>query len=523
MHINNKIFLSGRHAPIVWLDRIYGEQIEEIFQDLENGINVLIKGDVEISRPFTELFSKRFEEKDSTKLQKDLIIIPSLSEFEGSASSSFGDNCYLQLKELWYELKGQVEKTVIVFRSLELLLAWLSGRLRDLAFDFPFLLSELQQDYVFVAISDPSGPTMPPTIYDIFSKTVILKGVTGDNIAQVLTLDDAKQLSGDNYNLTEEEQNKIAESVKGANPLKFRRLLGDALAKNSSNTDKTIQHLKQFTMTAAQMELMKGPIEVCGYEDIIGPDSQLKKYFIDPYMQLQTAHDENLQEQMFKSILLYGPPGTGKTLIAKWIASELNMRIRIVASYDVKGSLLGQSEKNVQRIFEDARRFAPCILVFDEMDDLFRQREDRDVGRGITSTLLSEMAGFSKQAMVFVIGTTNKRDKIDEAFLRTSRFSLQLEIPPPNEDDRKEILTYYARMLELESKGMDDEIIGNIAKTQTIDSNTVNPAQSNPLEIVGDHLYGLCRRLYLLQNEEITIALAEKELEDIVRMAHKQR
>jgi SpoVK/Ycf46/Vps4 family AAA+-type ATPase len=224
-------------------------------------------------------------------------------------------------------------------------------------------------------------------------------------------------------------------------------------------------------------------------------------------------------EEMFKGILLYGIPGTGKTLIARWIASELKIPVRIVAPHDVKGSLLGESERNVRRIFEDARRFAPCILVFDEMDDLFKSRLDKeDVGAGIRSSLLSEMDGFNDQAMVFVIGTTNRRDVVDRAFLRPSRLGLSIEVPVPEREDRIKILRHYRDRLQIADNGFTDDLIGELAEKGGIPVDP-NLTDSGNFAIVGDHLYALCRRVFL-RKKRIDPATAKKELEAIVRNAH---
>jgi transitional endoplasmic reticulum ATPase len=520
--INNENFIDYDvdNSPGTWLKNFYNAQIDEVLEYLKNGVNVLIKGDVEISTLFTQLFKEKFSSALHANLHHEISEYPPLKIPPRELPRGIPAYCHMQLLTLWntQDKDNDSKKRLVVLRSLETLIAMLSGELQNTTYELAFVLNDLQDRCVFLGISDPSGPSLPSTLKALFPKIVILKGVTGDNIAGLLTLREARMLGTGNI-LKEEDRNKLADCVKGLNPLSFRRRLKDAMERHGGNRELVYEHLKRLTMSTAQMESIDRPIKVCGYESVIGPASPLRNFFIDPYKLWLKTGDMQLTKEMFKGILLYGIPGTGKTLIAKWIASELKMRIRIVAPYDIKGSLLGQSERNVQRIFEDARRFAPCILVFDEMDDLFKERESRDVGSGIRSTLLSEMAGINEQTMVFIIGTTNKRNVVDEAFLRTSRLSLQIEIPPPNEHDRQEILTYYAESMKINGLGLDDNAIKEISKIDGIPSDP-NVGNSSILRIVGDHLYGLCRRIFL-SAKPITIEQIKVELETVVRMAHR--
>jgi len=521
IEIHAESFKPHEPSTIEWLWEFYDSQIREIIQYLKNGVNVLIKGDVEVSRPFTEVFTDVFKEQQHEILQDTPDIVPPYKLPPNELARGISSYCQNYLSIQWNSAPtNEKKKKLVLMRSLETLTTMLNGDLQNMPYELVFLLNDLQDRCVFLGISDPSGPILPPTLRNLFPKTVILKGVTGPNVAGLLTLEEAKLLGTEKV-LTVEDQNKLADSAKGLNPLAFRRLLTDALKRHGNDRTKVFEHMKKMTMTAAQMELVERSVKVCGYHRLIGEGSDLKTFFIDPYRRWAETHDEKLKREMFKSILLYGIPGTGKTLIAKWIAHQLNMRIRIVAPYDIKGSLLGQSELNVRRIFEDARRFAPCILVFDEMDDLFKERESRDVGSGIRSTLLSEMAGLGEQAMVFVIGTTNNREAIDKAFLRTSRLSLQIEVPPPLEDDRREILDYYAKNLGLDGLGWDDNITEDIARIDgfRLDSSI---SDSFKLEVVGDHLYGLCRRI-LLRHKTVDPDELKLELEKIVRMAYKEQ
>lgn len=75
-------------------------------------------------------------------------------------------------------------------------------------------------------------------------------------------------------------------------------------------------------------------------------------------------------------ILLYGPPGCGKTFIAKATAGEINAKFISIGLHDILDMWIGNSEKNLHEIFSLARRHAPCVLFFDEVDAMGASRSD---------------------------------------------------------------------------------------------------------------------------------------------------
>ncbi|MDQ2687707.1 MAG: AAA family ATPase [Armatimonadota bacterium] len=142
-------------------------------------------------------------------------------------------------------------------------------------------------------------------------------------------------------------------------------------------------------------------------------------------------------------LLLYGPPGCGKTFIARAAAGELGARFLSVGLTDVVDMWLGQSEKNLHEIFETARRQAPCVLFFDEVDALGRKRSlmREAAGRGVINQLLSEMdnVGSSNEG-VFVLAATNHPWDVDTALRRPGRLDRTLLVLPPDAPAREAIL-----------------------------------------------------------------------------------
>jgi SpoVK/Ycf46/Vps4 family AAA+-type ATPase len=142
-------------------------------------------------------------------------------------------------------------------------------------------------------------------------------------------------------------------------------------------------------------------------------------------------------------LLLYGPPGCGKTFIARATAGELGARFMSVGISDVLDMWLGQSEQNLKGYFEAARRQAPCVLFFDEVDALGRKRSlmRHGAGSGVSSQLLAELDGMQADNRgVFVLAATNHPWDVDSALRRPGRLDRMLLVLPPDLSAREAIL-----------------------------------------------------------------------------------
>jgi vesicle-fusing ATPase len=154
-----------------------------------------------------------------------------------------------------------------------------------------------------------------------------------------------------------------------------------------------------------------------------------------------------------KGMLLYGPPGTGKTLIARQIGKMLNAKEpKIVNGPEILSKYVGSSEENIRNLFKDAETeykqkgdaSSLHIIIFDELDSVFKQRGSRGDGTGVADNvvnqLLAKMDGVDQLNNILVIGMTNRKDLIDSALLRPGRFEVQVEIHLPDEEGRLQIL-----------------------------------------------------------------------------------
>jgi transitional endoplasmic reticulum ATPase len=142
-------------------------------------------------------------------------------------------------------------------------------------------------------------------------------------------------------------------------------------------------------------------------------------------------------------ILMYGPPGCGKTHLARATAGEVSAMFISVGLHDVLEMWIGQSERNLHSLFEQARDTRPCVLFFDEVDALGASRADMRYSgsRQVINQFLSELDGLNaSNEGVLVLGATNAPWHLDPAFRRPGRFDRIIFVPPPDLPARAEIL-----------------------------------------------------------------------------------
>jgi SpoVK/Ycf46/Vps4 family AAA+-type ATPase len=142
-------------------------------------------------------------------------------------------------------------------------------------------------------------------------------------------------------------------------------------------------------------------------------------------------------------LLMYGPPGCGKTYLARATAGEIRAAFLSVGISDVLEMWIGNSERNLHALFEQARSHAPCVLFFDEVDALGARRADvaSGSGRQLINQFLAEMDGVeSSNEGVLVLAATNAPWHVDPAFRRPGRFDRVLFVPPPDLPARAAIL-----------------------------------------------------------------------------------
>lgn len=161
-----------------------------------------------------------------------------------------------------------------------------------------------------------------------------------------------------------------------------------------------------------------------------------------------------------RGVLFHGPPGTGKTLLARALAASASNGNTKISFFmrkgaDVLSKWVGEAERQLRMLFEEARASQPSIIFFDEIDGLapVRSSKQDQIHASLVSTLLALMDGMDGRGQVIVIGATNRPDAVDPALRRPGRFDREFYFPLPNLDARRQIISINTRAWEPQLPG----------------------------------------------------------------------
>jgi cell division protease FtsH len=387
-----------------------------------------------------------------------------------------------------------VENLVIVLTHLDLLTTSQGGLTGEAREVIPLLYEN--PTLVWIGFKDPSFP-LPQVIENLFPHRVSLLGIRRDRLRHLITRKESRKFA------REFNPWALYKHVSGVNAVRLRKLLstleGEDYPKNPANA---YRQLRAATLSGTlEVPNISFDRDIGGYRKV---KEQLRNEVLNLLSRKEQLTSEDqiraIEELIPKGMIFWGPPGTGKTLFAKAMASEIGAAVTVVSGPELKSKWVGESEENLRQIFLKARQSAPAIIVFDELDS-FASARGTYTGSGVehsmVNQLLTEMDGFHREELVFVVGTTNFVEILDPALLRPGRFEFHLHIPYPDAEARREIFKIYDKKmaLKMSEAGFDYAVRRTGGGYLT--------AQGT--EFSGDHINALCRsiaRIRLRENRQ---------------------
>jgi cell division protease FtsH len=160
-----------------------------------------------------------------------------------------------------------------------------------------------------------------------------------------------------------------------------------------------------------------------------------------------------------KGLLLYGPPGTGKTLLAQAIARELNANFFSASGSAFNEMFIGVGASRVRSLFQSARKQGTAVIFIDEVDALAGKRKPHggEEGEKTLTELLVQLDGGHANDGILFIAATNRKDMLDDAFLRPGRIDFSFNVPLPDTKGRREIID-----IHIKGKNLADNVIASL-------------------------------------------------------------
>jgi SpoVK/Ycf46/Vps4 family AAA+-type ATPase len=183
------------------------------------------------------------------------------------------------------------------------------------------------------------------------------------------------------------------------------------------------------------------PQELETFDDIGGLED-VKQALRDSVGAIMERPDEAARYRVVHNgILFHGPPGTGKTLLSRALAGEYGMRYIRFSPASIASSYIHEAAKNLQKLFELAKKNTPCVLFLDEVDTIAGHRGDQPSAdhREVVTQLMNSLEEYRTVPGLIIAAATNDIDQLDSG-LREGRFDSKILVPLPDPEARADIL-----------------------------------------------------------------------------------
>jgi cell division protease FtsH len=465
-------------SPAAAVEAAYTQELSRIEQALASRLPAMIECDKELAPYFYAAIRGRLKKRDITCLYLDGRPAPNAPPEQvpaGVIATMIG-----QLRDA---VRGAVGDRVVVLPHLDLLTTSSGGLTAEAREVIPLLYENPQ--ILWLGFKDPSFG-VPKVIQNLFSHHESILGVTRDRLQHLVTQKEARKFGRafDPY--------QLYKYVSGVNAVRLRRLLPALTGTDYPEDAKPVLAQLRRATIANQFEMPDIDLErdVGGYAKV---KTRLRAEILDILANKATLGDpeaiKRIEALVPRGMIFWGPPGTGKTLFAKAMATALGAAVIVVSGPELKSKWVGESEENLRQVFLKARQSAPSIIVFDELDSFAAARgtfTGSGVEHSMVNQLLTEMDGFRKEELVFIVGTTNFVESLDRALLRPGRFEFHLHIPYPDPDDRRAILGIHDTKLDLK---MSERAFDYAVKRSG------DLVEGTDSRYSGDHLQALCRQV----------------------------